>query len=50
MKKVKRQCIEWEKIFAINISDKGSSFQIYKKLLYLNNKKTNNVLKMWERI
>ena len=50
MKKAKRQCMEWEKIFAINTSDKGSSIQIYKRLFYLNNKKTNTVLKMWEKI
>ena len=30
--RVKRQCTEWEKIFANHISDKGLIFRIYKEL------------------
>lgn len=37
--KVKRQLIEWERIFVNNISDKGLVPRICKELLQLNNKK-----------
>ena len=37
--KTKRQTMEWEKIFANDISDKGLVFKIYKELIKLNTQK-----------
>ena len=50
VKRMRKQVTDWEKIFAKDISDKERLSKTYNKLLNLNNKKTNNLIKKdWNR-
>lgn len=40
IKKVKRQATNWEKIFAVHITDKRVVFRMYKALLKISKKMT----------
>ena len=42
VKKTKKQPTEWEKIFAKDTTEKGLVSEIYKEILKLNTRETNN--------
>ena len=49
LSKVKRQPSEWEKIIANETTDKVLISKIYKQLIQLKTRKTNNPIKKWKK-